>query len=179
MSIIVAVNKGGRPVSAADTMHFYGSRREHTDNLTNRPKVRKIGASYVGGVGWSVYDNIMLHYFRSRKHLPALNNEMAIFDCFLRLWRALKDHCQIVNDQLQKEDESPFASLDSEFLVVNRHGIFQVDRDLTAAKIPDPFVPFVPSEAQATQSPDVRVRRPVRLLVTVFHPKTCPVSGTD
>ena len=134
MSIIVAVSKGRQIVLAADTMHFYGSRREHTDNLPHRPKVRRIGASFVGGVGWSVYDNIMLHYFRSRKRPPALNNEMAIFDCFLRLWRALKDHYQVVNDQPQKDDESPFASLDSEFLVANRHGIFQVDSDLTVTR---------------------------------------------
>jgi ATP-dependent protease HslVU (ClpYQ) peptidase subunit len=134
MSIIVAVRKDGHPVIAADTMHFYGSRREHTDNLTNRPKIRKLGRSYVGGVGWSAYDNILTHYFQSRKRPPSLMNEMAIYDCFLKMWRTLRDRYQVVNDQPQSDDESPFANLDSEFIVVNRNGIFQVDSDLTVVQ---------------------------------------------
>jgi len=134
MSIIVVVKKAGRTVLAADTMHFYGSRREHTDNLANRPKVRKVGTSYVGGVGWSVYDNIMTHYFKAMKRPPVLLNEMTIFDCFLKLWRTLKDRYQLVSDKPQGDEESPFANLDSEFVVVNRNGIFQVDADLTVTR---------------------------------------------
>ena len=134
MSIIVAVSKANRIVIAADTMHFYGSRREHADNLANRPKVRKVGRSYIGSVGWSAYDNIMTHYFASAKRPPSLLNETAIFNCFLKMWRTLKDRYQVVNDQPQSDDPSPFANLDSEFVVVNRNGIFQVDSDLTVTR---------------------------------------------
>jgi len=36
--------------------------------------------------------------------------------------------------QAQGDEESPFASLDSEFVVVNRNGVFQVDADLTVTR---------------------------------------------
>jgi ATP-dependent protease HslVU (ClpYQ) peptidase subunit len=134
MSIIVAVRKSGQTVVAADSMHFYGSRREHSDNLTDRPKVRRLGTSYIGSVGWSVYDNIMTHYFKALKRPPALRDEMSIFDCFLKMWRTLKQRYQVVNDQPQSNDDSPFADLDSEFMVANRHGIFQVDSDLSVTR---------------------------------------------
>ena len=134
MSIIVAVNKNGQIAVAADTVHLYGTRREYRDNIVGRPKVRKIGRSYIGGVGWAVYDNILNHYVRSLKRMPTLRDEPAIFDFFLKLWKNLKDRYQVVNDQPVNEEQSPFASIDSEFLVANRQGIFQVDANLTVTR---------------------------------------------
>ena len=131
MSIIVAVRKGGQTVITADTMHTYGSRREHADNIVSRPKIRKIGSSYIGGVGWSVYDTILGHYFNSIKRPPALTNEMRVFDFFLKFWKLMRKNYQLVNDQPDTDDRSPFANLDSEFIVVNKHGMFQIDSDLT------------------------------------------------
>jgi ATP-dependent protease HslVU (ClpYQ) peptidase subunit len=134
MSIIVAVQKNDSIVVAADTMHSTGSHREHADNLIERSKLRKIGRSYIGGVGWSVYDNILDHYLRALKRTPTLRNEAAIFDFFLKFWKALRDRYQVVNDQPDREDHSPFASLDSEFLIVNANGIFEVASDLTVMR---------------------------------------------
>jgi len=134
MSIIVAVRKAGRIAIAADTMHFYGSRREHPDNLANGTKIRKVGASYIGGVGWSAYDNILGHYFKSLKRPPVLRNEEAIFECFLKLWRKLKDRYQVVNDQPEGDDPGPFADLDSNFMIVNRYGLFEVSSDLAVVQ---------------------------------------------
>ena len=131
MSIIVAVKKADNIVLAADTMHSSGSRREHSDNLVARTKLRKIGRSCIAGVGWSVYDNIIDHYIKSLKRPPALKDEMAVFDFFLKMWKILRDKYQVVNDQPDKDDRSPFADLDSEFIVANRNGIFQIASDLT------------------------------------------------
>ncbi len=131
MSIIVAVRKNGRTVIAADTMHSYGSRREHPDNIVSRPKIRKLGSSYIGGVGWSVYDNILAHHLKSVKRPPSLRSEAAVFEFFLRLWKQMRKHYQVVNDQPNPDDHSPFADLDSEFVVVNKHGMFQIDSDLS------------------------------------------------
>ncbi len=134
MSIIVAVRKGGRIAVAADTMHFCGSRREHPDNLTRSSKILKVGTSYIGGVGWRAYDNILQHYFRAMKRPPVLRDEVTIFDCFLKLWQKLRDKYQVVNDQPDDQDPGPFANIDSSFLVVNRRGIFEVSHDLSVVQ---------------------------------------------
>ncbi len=131
MSIVVAVKKNGNVAVAADTMHSSGTRREHPDNLIERSKLKKIGRSWLGGVGWSVYDNIIDHYLRSYKRAPALRNEQDIFVFFLKFWRVLRDKYQVVNDQPDRDDRSPFCDLDSEFIVVNPRGIFTVASDLT------------------------------------------------
>jgi ATP-dependent protease HslVU (ClpYQ) peptidase subunit len=134
MSIIVAVRKAGSTVLAADTMHSYGSRREHPDNLVSHPKVYKLGNSYIGGVGWSVYGNIMEHYFKTLKRPPTFRDETSIFDFFLKLWRLMRKRYQVVNDQPDTDDRSPFANLDSEFVVVNTQGVFRVDSDLSVMR---------------------------------------------
>lgn len=132
MSIIVAVRKSSSIVVAADTMHATGSRREHADNLVARSKLRKLGRSCVGGVGWSVYDNIVDHYLATLKRSPRLGDERAIFDFFLKFWKAMRQRYQVVNDQPNREDDrSPFVDLDSEFMVANKNGIFQIASDLT------------------------------------------------
>jgi ATP-dependent protease HslVU (ClpYQ) peptidase subunit len=131
VSIVVAVKKGGRVAVAADTMHATGSRREHPDNVVQRSKLRRVGRSLIGGVGWTVYDNILDHYLASQKRTPSLKDERAIFAFFLKFWRSLRDKYQVVNDQPDREDHSPFCDLDSEFLVVNPRGIFHVASDLS------------------------------------------------
>lgn len=131
MSIVVAVKKGGKVVIAADTMHSTGSRREHPDNIVQRSKLRPVGRSVIGGVGWSVYDNILDHYLATRKQRPALTNERAIFDFFLKFWKSLRDKYQMVNDQPDREDRSPFCDLDSEFIVANARAVYHVSSDLS------------------------------------------------
>lgn len=136
MSIIVGVHKNDRIVLAADTMHFYGNRREHPDNVACGAKVRRVGRSHVGGVGWTVYDNILEHYLHTQKRPPALGSERAIFDFFLKFWKVMRDKYQFVNDQSgdNHDEPSPFADLDSEFIVANRNGLFQVGTNLTVMR---------------------------------------------
>ncbi|HRX85120.1 MAG TPA: hypothetical protein P5572_08885 [Phycisphaerae bacterium] len=131
MSIVVAVKKNGRVAVAADTMHSTGSRREHPDNIVQRSKLRRVGRSVIGGVGWSVYDNILDHYLGSRKTAPSLKDERAIFDFFLKFWRVMRQKYQMVSDQTEREDRSPFCDLDSEFVVVNARGIYHVSSDIS------------------------------------------------
>jgi len=131
MSIVVAVKKNGRVAIAADTMHTTGSRREHIDNLVAQSKLRRVGRAVLGGVGWSVYDNILDHYLAGYRRAPQLRNEQAIFSFFLKFWKSLREKYQVVNDQPDREDRSPFCDLDSEFIVAHARGIFLVSSDLT------------------------------------------------
>lgn len=123
MSTVIAVEKDGRTVIASDSLTSRGSMA--CVNSAGLPKISRIGSSFVGSTGLSVYKNIMEHYL-SGKRAPTLKDERSVLDFYIRFWKALHDHYHFVNDQSCAEDPSPFADLDAEFLVVNRYGIFQV-----------------------------------------------------
>ncbi len=131
MSIIVAVRKGDQIALAADRMHSSGSRREHEENLVASTKLRKVGACCMGGVGWSVYDNILDHYLGTFSRAPSLNSEQRVFEFFLKFWKAIRKKYQVVNDQPDRDDRSPFADIDAEFMIGSPKGIFSVSRDLS------------------------------------------------
>lgn len=123
MSTIVAVEKKGKTVLASDTLTSCGSMA--CINSVGLPKVMRVGTSWLGSTGFSVYKNVLDHYLAGRR-VPAFKDERTVLDFFVRFWRALHDDYHFVNDQARTDDPSPFADLDAEFLLVNRHGIFQV-----------------------------------------------------
>jgi len=129
MSIVVAVNKRGRTAVASDTLYLTGSHKDYTEGLVGRSKVARLGGSYVGLTGWSVYQNIFESYVAKRR-IPALKNEQVIFEFFLKFWKTLKERYPFVKDQREGAD-SPFSDLDSTFLIANRHGIFDVHGNMT------------------------------------------------
>ncbi len=129
MSIIVAVKKRGKTVVAADTLYLTGSHKNYSDELVGRSKVRKVGSSVVGVTGWSIYLNIFDH-FVEKQRIPALKNELVVFDFFLRFWRDLRERYTLVKD-LRDNADCPFGDLDSSFLVVNRYGMFDVHGNMT------------------------------------------------
>ena len=131
MSIIVAVRKGDQIALAADRMHSSGSRQEHEENLVASAKLRKVGSCYMGGVGWSVYDNIFDHYLGTFKRAPSLASQDKVFEFFLKFWKAIRKKYQVVNDQPDRDDRSPFADIDAEFMIGSPKGIFAVSRDLS------------------------------------------------
>ena len=131
MSIIVAVRKGDQIVLAADRMHSSGSRREHEENMVASAKLRRVGSCCLGGVGWSVYDNILDHYLGSFKRAPSLVSQEKVFEFFLKFWKAIRKKYQVVNDQPDRDDRSPFADIDAEFMIGSSKGIFAVSRDLS------------------------------------------------
>jgi ATP-dependent HslUV protease, peptidase subunit HslV len=129
MSIITAVTKRGKTVIAADTLYLTGSHKDYTPDLVGRSKVRKVGSSYIGITGWSLYQNIFDHYL-AKARVPALRDEKVIFDFFMKLWTNLRERYSMVKDQREGAD-SPFGDLDSSFLIVNRYGIFDVHGNMT------------------------------------------------
>ena len=130
MSTIVAVSKNGVAVLAWDQLWTTGSIR--TLNIVGRTKVRRIGKALVGTCGFAVYNNLFQHYLRSNEPEP-LTDESSIFDFFLRFWRALRSDYHMVN-QMDEDSPSPFANLDSEFIVANEHGIFIVKEILSVGR---------------------------------------------
>ena len=130
MSTIVAVSKNGAAVLAWDLLWTVGSTR--SVNIAQRPKVRRIGKALVGTCGLSVYYNLFEHYLQSNEP-GSLTDESSIFDFFLKFWRALRSDYHMVN-QIDDDSPSPFADLDSEFIIANENGIFVVKEILSVGR---------------------------------------------
>jgi ATP-dependent HslUV protease, peptidase subunit HslV len=132
MSIAVAVKKGGRTVVAADTQENFGDRKVVRTNL-RAEKILRVGSSYVAATGWGLYDNILRDYL-ARARTPRFRSSAEIFKFFVRLWKDMKARYTLVNDQAHTDDPTPFADLDSSFLVVNGSGIYQVSGNMSVTR---------------------------------------------
>lgn len=132
MSIAVAVRKGRSIAVAADTQENFGDRRVlRADHHSS--KIMRVGSSYVAQTGWGLYENILTDYLR-KAGTPRLRGEREIFAFFNRFWKRLRKDYSFVNDQPVDDDKSPFADLDSSFLVVNAGGIFHVTGQMSVTR---------------------------------------------
>ncbi|NQU44759.1 hypothetical protein HQ520_15830 [bacterium] len=129
MSIVVAVTKDNQTVIASDSQTTFGNLRLPVDNHVAR-KIRPVGPAWLASTGWGFYEDIF-DDFISRKRVSGLANRKAILSFFLNLYRDLHERYGMVNDQANNDDKSPFADLDSSFLVVNRQGIFSISSDMS------------------------------------------------
>ncbi|MCC6849294.1 MAG: hypothetical protein IT294_12405 [Deltaproteobacteria bacterium] len=129
MSIAVAVRKGSTIAVAADSQENFGDRKVVGTNH-RATKIMTLGGSELAMTGWGVYDNVFHDYLASRRP-PRFANEREIFTFFVRLWKDLRRRYSFVEDQVAEDDRSPFADLDSSFLIANRRGIFHVSGDMS------------------------------------------------
>jgi ATP-dependent HslUV protease, peptidase subunit HslV len=129
MSIAVAVRKGNTVAVAADSQENFGDRKVVGSNH-RASKIMQLGGSALAMTGWGVYDNVFTDYLSARR-APRFATEREIFVFFVKLWKDLRKRYSFVDDQVQDEDRSPFADLDSSFLIGNRYGIFHVSGDMS------------------------------------------------
>lgn len=129
MSIAVAVRKGNTIAVAADSQENFGDRKVVGSNH-RASKIMALGGSELAMTGWGVYDNVFHDYLASRR-APRFASEREIFTFFVRLWKDLRRRYSFVEDQVAEDDRSPFADLDSSFLIANRNGIFHVSGDMS------------------------------------------------
>ena len=130
MSTVVAVQKGGRSAIAWDTMCSQGSSRQV--NKIAPQKVIAAGASYLGTAGFTVYWNLLEHVLQDAPP-PALHHTRGVFEFFLELRKTFLERYHLVNEQSDSDNPSPFSDLDSEFLVINAHGMFHIGGILTVS----------------------------------------------
>jgi hypothetical protein len=117
---------------AADTQENFGDRKlAHVDHRIT--KVIKVGAAHLATTGWGLYDNILEDYL-GRAGTPRLGTRRDVFSFFLRFWKELRRRYSLVNEQAHQEDPSPFADLDSSFLVASPGGIFYVSGNLSVSE---------------------------------------------
>lgn len=133
MTVAAAVQKNKSIVIGADTQTNFGDNCMPDDNYRTG-KILMINGSYVAGSGWGIYDNILNDLLQSKKNKNLkLNDEKAIFQFFNAFYFTLKDKYSYVNSQCNS-DSSPFADLDSRFLIVNKNGIFLVTSKISVHK---------------------------------------------
>ena len=132
MSIAVAVAKNRKVVIAADSLSTFGDRRVPAENH-RCAKVVRVGSGLIASTGWGLYDNILEDYL-ARPPAPRLQTERQIFRFFVRFWKELHRHYPFVNDKPDKDDRSPFADLDSSFLVATKTAIFYVASDMSVTR---------------------------------------------
>jgi len=132
MSIAVAVAKAGTTVLAADSQENFGDRRLLRANH-RAVKITTLGAAYLATTGWGVYENILEDYL-GRVSPPKLVSRRAVFSFFVRFWKELGKSYPLVNEQPHQDDPTPFADLDSSFLVVSAGGIFFVSSNMSVTQ---------------------------------------------
>ena len=132
MSIVVAVRKNDDLVMAADSQISFGSARIPPDNLKTK-KIRILGDSLFASTGWGLYDDIIDDYIGQKEHV-SFTNSKDIFRFFMGLWKDLHERYSFVNDQCGEEKDSPFGDLDSNFLIANKSGLYQVGSDMSITR---------------------------------------------
>ncbi|MDY0004783.1 MAG: hypothetical protein RBU30_26030, partial [Polyangia bacterium] len=131
-TILVAVEKGPELVLAADTKTSFDMHTQPIENL-RAEKIMEAGEAVLGCAGWALYGNLLEDYLRDKKKI-ALGSRQEVFRFFLKFWEDLREHYSFVEDRAADED-TPFADLDSEFLIVHPGGIFHVASHLTVSRI--------------------------------------------
>jgi ATP-dependent HslUV protease subunit HslV len=131
MSIAVAVKKNGVIAVAADTQENFGDRKVLRTNHRSE-KILRVGGSFLAATGWGLYDNVLRDYL-ARSRPPRFAGSGEVFRFFVKLWKDLRARYTLVNDQAHEDDPTPFADLDSSFLIVNPTGIYQVSGNMSVS----------------------------------------------
>jgi ATP-dependent protease HslVU (ClpYQ) peptidase subunit len=133
MTVAAAVQKNKCIVIGADTQTNFGDNGMPNDNY-GVSKILTINGSYIAGSGWGLYDNILNDLLQSKKNKNLkLSDEKTIFKFFNAFYFTLKEEYSYVNSQCNS-DNTPFADLDSRFLITNKNGIFLVSAKISVHK---------------------------------------------
>lgn len=133
MTVAVAVTKNGRTVLAADSLvHFGGERFPPTNGQFH--KIRRIGQSLLAWAGWSLYGELLDAHLASSELPPSeLATEAEVFEFFISFWRVIRRNYTWTAHS-NDGGRHPFATLDSTFLLANRHGVFRIAGDMEVAQ---------------------------------------------
>jgi ATP-dependent protease HslVU (ClpYQ) peptidase subunit len=129
MTTIAAVKKEKRLCLASDTLTIFGSRKEVADKHTsNSGKIFQIGENCIASSGHPSWSLILQHYFSNKKKKTKWSSSDEIFETFLEMHSSLKKSYHLNPPQLQF---LPFESSEFHLLIINSHGIFEIDYSRT------------------------------------------------
>ncbi len=129
MTTIVAVKKGKRVCLACDTLSIFGSRKEIMGSqVCGKGKILQIGENYIAAAGHHSWDLALSHYFSKNKNQMKWNTAEQIFEVFTVMHHKLKNNYYLIPPNL---DFLAFESSEYELLLINPHGIFEVEYSRT------------------------------------------------
>jgi len=124
MTTIAAVKKGKRLCLASDTLTTVGPRKEIADkHVSKKGKIIQIGPNYIGATGHASWSLVLTHYF-SKKKVLEWKTEKEVFEVFTSMHQQLKDKYHLHPPTLHF---LPFESSEFSLLIINRHGIFEIE----------------------------------------------------
>lgn len=125
MTTICAVKKGKRLCIASDTLTLFGSRKEVAEkHVFDHGKIIRIGSNFVGICGHPSWELILNQYFKQIDNSTEWKTADQIFEIFNILHQRLKDH-YFLNSFPSRY--IPLECSNFEILIINPHGIFEVD----------------------------------------------------
>ncbi|HEX8399235.1 MAG TPA: hypothetical protein VF644_17505 [Pyrinomonadaceae bacterium] len=122
MSIVVVVKKAGKAVIAADTTYSYGSTLIKAEYLTKRSKILNFKDSFIGIVGATAHENVLMHLLENHKTKISFDNKKEIFQTYLDIHTILKEEYFINTSEGNEGDEYESSQIDA--LIANSNGIF-------------------------------------------------------
>lgn len=122
MSIVVLVRKKNKIVIAADSNYSIGSINIKSEYLKGRSKIMKLGDSYIGTVGATAHEHVLLDLFSRNAENLTFNSEKEIFQSYLQMHQILKDEYYL--NTHEGGDSEEYESSQIEALVANKNGIF-------------------------------------------------------
>lgn len=122
MSTIVVVKKGDSTAIAADTLITFGETKLGSRYLAANDKIIKFKDNYIGIVGSTAHNNVLLSIVRKHPELISLKSREEIFDSYLKLHPLLKER-YFLNPN-EKDDEQDYESSQINALIANPYGIF-------------------------------------------------------
>lgn len=125
MTTIAAVKKGKYVCIASDALTLFGSRKEiDGKHVYGEGKIVRLGSNYIGIAGHPSWDLIINHYFLKLRIIPVWKTADQVFEFFCVMQQVLKSRYFLDCKQF---NGSPFEDAAYELLIINPHGIFEVE----------------------------------------------------
>lgn len=122
MTTVAAAIKGGKICIGSDSLTLLGHQKETDPATASGEKVVAIGSSYIGIAGDAVWTDVLRHYFETKR--GRLFSCLTIYETVLEMHNSLKDDYFL---DPRKESADPVEPSEFSLLIVNEHGIFNVD----------------------------------------------------
>lgn len=124
MSTIVVAKKGGKTVIAADTLTTFGYTKQGWAYASNKDKIIKFKASYIGVVGSAAHNLVLRTILKKHQAQFDFTSPAAVFESYLKLHGILKERYYLNTREGKDEEETGFEPGRIDALVANANGIF-------------------------------------------------------
>ncbi|OED41248.1 hypothetical protein AB833_10170 [Chromatiales bacterium (ex Bugula neritina AB1)] len=131
MSVVVAVKKNNKTVVCTDSQVNFGNMAIDGANYQST-KAWRWGGNIICRTGWEKYHLILKNYL-DKQEMRELTSATEVADLFYLFWEHCKDEHGFVNYQ-SGNTNSPWLNMDSDFMWVNKNGIWLISSDLSVSE---------------------------------------------